>query len=117
MTGLANIAERPKRRPAATPRTAARKAGVPRERSHNSSPATQTLIATTAITRSRVAAVFTPSSGSPTSTKSASPTTTTSAPATCRRTTFCCVSQYPSGSAHTIVVTSSGWMTTSLPRS
>ena len=86
-------------------------------RSQSRSTTTTAVITTAAITRPRVDASSTPASGSPTSTNIASPTTTTPAPSTCRRTTCWLVSQYPSGSAHTMVVTISGWTTTSLPRS
>ena len=74
-------------------------------------------MASVAITYCCVEALSTPVSGSPTRMKSASPITTMTAPSTWRRTTLWAVSQWPSGSAHTIVVTSSGWTTTSLPRS
>ena len=56
-----------------------------------------------------------PEAASPTTMKSASPSTTSAAAATCSRFTCCCVSKYPSGSAKTIVVTSSGWITASFP--
>ena len=86
-------------------------------RSHSSSAATIAPMTSAAMTRLCVFALSTPASGSPTSTNIASPTTTTQAPSTWRRTTCWPESQYPRGSAQTMVVTMSGWTTTSLPRS
>jgi hypothetical protein len=117
MTGFENSADSPKNRPAQTPSTAARTVGVDCVRSHSSTSASIAQMARIAKRNLRPEALATPASGSPTSTNIAKPTTTTHAPSTCRRVMICAVIRYPSGSAHTIVVTSSGWTTTIFPRS
>ena len=87
MTGFAKLADSPKKRPAHTPRTAARSAGADFARNQSRSATTIAAMMTVAMTRSRVFALSTPASGSPTRTNIASPTTTTPAPSTCRGTT------------------------------
>jgi hypothetical protein len=82
MTGLSNVADRPKRRPEHPPRTAARSARSGCPRTHRSSTTTIAQITRLARRKLRVEVSSTPASGSPTSTKSARPNTTTSAPST-----------------------------------
>ena len=69
----------------------------------------------TASAHSFAGALSLPSAASPMTMKAASPSTTTTAPPISRRLISWLVKKYPSGSANTIVVTRSGWITASRP--